>query len=155
MKHRVRISLGLFLLATACAGRYPDARQLAEALPASAGQPTLPARCLVANHVHTLVSDRYSHDPRPDNAAHAYSPRGLAAALAAFTADGVDAIVVTDHNAIDAAFDPQLARPPIAGRIARVVAAKAQPRQELVVVAPREPLRITGGSDALERTGGG
>lgn len=114
MKHRVRTSLGLLLLATACAGRYPDARRLAEALPASAGQPTLPARCLVANHVHTLVSDRYSHDPRPDNAAHAYSPRGLAAALAAFTADGVDAIVVTDHNAIDAAFDPQLARPPIA-----------------------------------------
>lgn len=109
----MRHSLALLALLTACAGRYPDARDQAELRPPVPALPALQPRCLLANHVHTIVSDRYSHDPRPANAAHAYSPEGLATAIAAFTADGVDAIAVTDHNAIDAAFDPQLARAPI------------------------------------------
>ena len=110
----MRLAVLSLVLTTACAGRYPDARALAERLPPVADLPVAQHRCLVANHVHTIVSDRYSHDPRPANAAHAYSPDGLAAALTAFHADGVAAIVLTDHNAIDAAFDPQLRRAPIA-----------------------------------------
>lgn len=113
MKPPVRLAC-LFLALSACAGRYPDARGRVEIEEPVADLPALPRRCLVANHVHTIVSDRYSHDPRPANAAHAYSPQGLATAIAAFHADRVDAIVVTDHNAIDAAFDPQRGRPPIA-----------------------------------------
>lgn len=109
----MRRSLALLTLLTACAGRYPDARDQAELRPPVPALPAQTPRCLLANHVHTIVSDRYSHDPRPANAAHAHSPQGLATAIAAFTADGVDAIVVTDHNAIDAAFDPQLTHAPI------------------------------------------
>jgi len=68
----------------------------------------VPPRCLVANHVHTIISDRYSHAPGDANRAYAYSPAGLRTALAEFTAAGVDAIVLTDHNAVDAIFDPQI-----------------------------------------------
>ncbi len=78
-------------------------------LPAVAGLPALPARCLVANHVHTIVADRYSHAPTEANRADAYSPKGLGVAISEFRAAGADAIVVTDHNAVDAIFDPQVA----------------------------------------------
>jgi predicted metal-dependent phosphoesterase TrpH len=101
-------------LAAGCSHRYPDAHAQAEPLPPLGELPAVPPRCLLANHVHTLVSDRYSHDPRPQQAAWAYSPRGLGDAIAAFHRDGVDAIVLADHNAIDAAFDPQLPRAPLA-----------------------------------------
>ncbi|MBK7828781.1 CehA/McbA family metallohydrolase [Nannocystis sp.] len=101
-------------LTAACSHRYPDARALAELVQPLPDLPAVPLRCLVANHVHTIVSDRYSHDPRPQQAAWAYSPRGLHDAIAAFQRDGVVAIVLTDHNAIDANFDPQIARAPIA-----------------------------------------
>lgn len=94
-------------LAPACGGRYP--RALAPVvLTAEPGLPGFPRRCLVANHVHTIVSDVYSHAPTPANTAHAYSPEGLRVAIDEFEREGVDAIVVTDHNAIDAAFDPQV-----------------------------------------------
>ena len=108
----LRIAAALALTA-GCAHRYPDARALAELAQPLPGLPAVPPRCLVANHVHTIVSDRYSHDPRPQQAAWAYSPRGLHDAIAAFQRDGVAAIVLTDHNAIDANFDPQIARAPI------------------------------------------
>lgn len=98
----------------ACAGRYPTAHGLAEEVEAIAGLPAEPPQCVVANHVHTLVSDRYSHAPTPENAAHAYSPAGLRSAISLFAADGVDAIVVTDHNSIAANFDPAVATAPIA-----------------------------------------
>lgn len=101
-------------LACACAGRYPHAESTARVLPAAPGLPKIPRRCLVANHVHTIVSDVYSHAPGPKNSRHAYSPAGLRAALAAFERDGVDAVVLTDHNAIDAAFDPQVERTDLA-----------------------------------------
>jgi len=92
----------------ACSGRYPAADAGVRVLAATAGLPEVPRRCLVANHVHTIVSDKYSHAPEAANAAYAYSVQGLGAAIAAFEGDGVDAIVVTDHNAIDAIFDPQV-----------------------------------------------
>jgi predicted metal-dependent phosphoesterase TrpH len=90
----------------ACAGRYPAAHGLAAELPAAPGLPVEPPQCLVAGHVHTLVSDRYSHAPTAENAAHAYSPEGVRAALAMFTADGADAVVLADHNSVAANFDP-------------------------------------------------
>lgn len=91
-----------------CSGHYPRADAGLLELPAEPGLPAVPRRCLVANHVHTIVSDRYSHAPVAANAGEAYSERGLAAAIAGFERAGADAIVVTDHNAIDAAFDPQV-----------------------------------------------
>ena len=92
----------------ACSGRYPRADEGVRVLAATAGLPEFPRRCLVANHVHTLVSDRYSHAPRASNAEYAYSEQGLGEAIAGFERDGVDAIIVTDHNAIDANFDPRV-----------------------------------------------
>ena len=97
-----------------CAGRYPDARGLAEELPAVAGLPAEPPQCVVAGHVHTLVSDRYSHAPTPANAAYAYSPAGLRAAIGAFARDGVDALIVNDHNSTAASFDPAVRAAPLA-----------------------------------------
>ncbi len=91
-----------------CSGRYPRAEGVARELVAAPGLPEVPRRCLVANHVHTIVSDRYSHAPVPANAGEAYSARGLGTAIADFERAGVDAIVLTDHNAIDAVFDPQV-----------------------------------------------
>lgn len=107
----MRAALIAVLLASACAGRYPA--RPAPTRPAVAGLPEVPRRCLVANHVHTIVSDRYSHAPGPANRPYAYSPQGLRTAIAEFTAAGVDAIVVTDHNAIDAIFDPATIAAPI------------------------------------------
>ena len=102
-------ALGVALACVAaCSGRYPRADGGVRVLAATAGLPEFPRRCLVANHVHTLVSDRYSHAPGASNAEYAYSERGLGEAIAGFDSDGVDAIVVTDHNAIDAVFDPQV-----------------------------------------------
>lgn len=106
--------LATLLLASACAGRYPVAHDLARELPALPAAPASPRRCLVANHVHTLVSDRYSHAPSPANEARAYDPAGLRAAIAAFAADGADAIVVSDHNSTHARFDPAVATAPLA-----------------------------------------
>jgi predicted metal-dependent phosphoesterase TrpH len=103
----------LALCGAACSGRYPDASASARVLAAAPGLPELPRRCLVANHVHTIVSDRYSHAPTPANAAFAYSPAGLSTAIAAFTVDGADAIVLADHNSIAAAFDPQRDEAPL------------------------------------------
>ncbi|HEY0133657.1 MAG TPA: CehA/McbA family metallohydrolase [Nannocystis sp.] len=103
----MRAAVIAVLLTGACAGRYPA--RPAAAGSAVAGLPEVPRRCLVANHVHTIVSDRYSHAPGDANRPHAYSPQGLRTAIAEFTALGADAIVVTDHNAIDAIFDPQVA----------------------------------------------
>lgn len=91
-----------------CSGRYPRADEGVRELMAESGLPVVPRRCLVANHVHTIVSDRYSHAPVAANAEYAYSEQGLGAAIAAFERKKVDAIVVTDHNAIDATFDPQV-----------------------------------------------
>lgn len=91
-----------------CSGHYPRAEGVVRELGAEPGLPAVPRRCLVANHVHTIVSDRYSHAPVAANADYAYSATGLAAAIAAFERAGVDAIVLTDHNAIDAIFDPQV-----------------------------------------------
>lgn len=105
-------SLGVLALAAALApGCAPvlHGRPVDE-LPAVPGLPALPPRCLVANHVHTIVSDRYSHAPTPAHAAVAYSPEGLRAALSAFRGDGVDAVVITDHNAIAALWDPATRR---------------------------------------------
>lgn len=99
----------LLALASACAGRYPAAHQLARELPAGPGDREPERGCLVANHVHTLVSDRYSHAPTAANEAQAYDPAGLRAAIDAFLSDGVDAIVVTDHNSTHARFDPAVA----------------------------------------------
>ena len=48
-----------------CSGRYPRAEGVARELAAAPGLPEVPRRCLVANHVHTIVSDRYSHAPVP------------------------------------------------------------------------------------------
>ncbi len=104
----MRAALVAVALTCACAGRYPDARHAVQVLPATAGLPEIPRRCLVANHVHTIVSDRYSHAPGPIHSAYAYSPQGLRAAISEFKAAGVDAIVLTDHNAVDAIFDPQV-----------------------------------------------
>jgi predicted metal-dependent phosphoesterase TrpH len=89
-----------------CAGRYPDARRLADELPAIAGLPAEPPQCVVAGHVHTIVSDRYSHAPTSANAAYAYSPAGLRAAIDGFV--GVDAMILADHNSTAASFDPML-----------------------------------------------
>lgn len=113
----VRAAALFVVLLGACAGRYPGAPpgQVVQTVPALAGLPRLPPRCLVANHVHTIVSDRYSHDPVPANRAQAYSPAGLRQAISQFKALGVDAIIVTDHNAIDAIFDPQVATAGLAG----------------------------------------
>jgi predicted metal-dependent phosphoesterase TrpH len=105
---RARLLALALACACACSGRYPHAGSAARVLTATPGLPQVPRRCLVANHVHTIVSDIYSHAPGPANTRHAYSPEGLRAAIAAFERDGVDAIVLTDHNAIDAAFDPQV-----------------------------------------------
>ena len=102
------LALALALGSLAGCGGYPRTSAGLTELPAEPGLPAVPRRCLVANHVHTIVSDRYSHAPIAKNAGYAYSARGLGAALAAFERDGVDAMVVTDHNAIDAAFDPQV-----------------------------------------------
>ncbi|MBZ5710002.1 CehA/McbA family metallohydrolase [Nannocystis pusilla] len=99
--------------AAACAGRYPSAHARVRELSATAGVPAAPRDCLVANHVHTLVSDRYSHAPTAANEARAYDPAGLRAAIAAFAGDGVDAIVVTDHNSTYARFDPAIAGAPL------------------------------------------
>lgn len=101
------LCLGLNLVA-ACSGRYPHGEAGAQVLAAMPGLPAIPRGCLVANHVHTIVSDRYSHAPGAANAAYAYSKQGLGVAIAAFQRAQVDAIVVTDHNAIDAVFDPQV-----------------------------------------------
>jgi predicted metal-dependent phosphoesterase TrpH len=106
--------LATLLLACACAGRYPRAHELVRELPAAPGAPAPARGCLVANHVHTLVSDRYSHAPTPENEARAYDPAGLRAAIDAFAGDGVDAIVVTDHNSTHARFDPAVAAAPLA-----------------------------------------
>ncbi len=113
MAHLV-LALAVAVVLAGCAGRYPDASTHAEVLAPIAQLPAVLPRCLVANHVHTIVSDRYSHDPRPHNQAYAYSPDGLKTAISEFHGDGVDAIVLADHNAIDAAFDPQVATAPIA-----------------------------------------
>lgn len=102
-------SLLLALGLCACSG--PLAR--ATELPAVAGLPAAPPGCLVANHVHTIVSDRYSHAPVPANQRWAYSAEGLRFAIAAFAGDGADAIVLADHNSIAAAFDPQIAAAPL------------------------------------------
>lgn len=91
-----------------CSGRYPRVHTGMQELPAEGALPALPRRCLLANHVHTIVSDRYSHAPVAGNVGYAYSPRGLGAAIADFEREGVAAMVVTDHNAIDAAFDPRV-----------------------------------------------
>lgn len=107
-----RLLLALFVFG--CAGRYPDARRFADELPAIAGLPAEPPQCVVAGHVHTIVSDRYSHAPVPANAAYAYSAAGLRAAIAAFAGDGVDAIIVSDHNSTAANFDPAVATAPLA-----------------------------------------
>lgn len=104
----MRAALIAVALTCACAGRYADVSGAAQVIPATAGLPEIPRRCLVANHVHTIISDRYSHAPGPISRAYAYSPQGLRAAISAFRAAGVDAIVLTDHNAIDAIFDPQV-----------------------------------------------
>lgn len=105
--------LATLLWAAACAGRYPSAAGLARELPPVAALPAAPRSCLVANHVHTLVSDRYSHAPSSANERWAYDPAGLRAAIDAFAGDGVEAIVVTDHNSTHARFDPALARGPL------------------------------------------
>lgn len=105
----MRVHAFAWLVLAACAGRYPAAHGLASATPAIAGLPAEPSQCLVAGHVHTIVSDRYSHAPTPENLGHAYSPAGLRAALAAFAGDGADAIVLTDHNSVAANFDPAVA----------------------------------------------
>lgn len=102
--------VGLF----GCAGRYPEAHRLAERLPGVAGLPVEPPQCVVAGHVHTLVSDRYSHAPVPENAAVAYSSAGLRAAIAAFERDGADAMIVSDHNSTAANFDPAVGSSPLA-----------------------------------------
>lgn len=91
-----------------CSGRYPRTDAALRELAAEPGLPAVGRRCLVANHVHTIVSDVYSHAPVAANVGEAYSARGLGAAIAGFEREEVDAIVVTDHNAIDAAFDPQV-----------------------------------------------
>lgn len=96
----------LALMLFGCAGRYPAAHGMAEVVPAVAGLPAEPHGCVVAGHVHTLVSDRYSHAPTPDNADHAYDPEGLRWALETFEADGADAVIVSDHNSVAANFDP-------------------------------------------------
>ncbi|WP_096331473.1 CehA/McbA family metallohydrolase [Nannocystis exedens] len=101
------------LLGQACAGRYPSAHDRVVELTGAADPPALPRDCLVANHVHTLVSDRYSHAPTAANEPVAYDAAGLRAAIAAFAGDGVDAIVVTDHNSPHAAFDPVVAAAPL------------------------------------------
>lgn len=88
-------------------------RGLARERPAVPGLPATPPSCLVANHVHTIVSDRYSHAPVPANQRWAYSAEGLHAAIAAFAGDGADALVLADHNSIAAAFDPQLTTAPL------------------------------------------
>lgn len=110
---RAPVLATLLLGASACAGRYPAAHGLAHELPAVPGAPAPPASCLVANHVHTLVSDRYSHTPTGANEAQAYDPAGLRAAITLFAGDGVDAIVVTDHNSTHARFDPVVASAPV------------------------------------------
>jgi len=91
-----------------CAGRYPDAHRLVDELPGIAGLPVEPSQCVVAGHVHTIVSDRYSHDPVPANVAYSYSPAGLRAAIDGFV--GVDAMILADHNSTAASFDPVLER---------------------------------------------
>lgn len=101
-----RAALACALL-LACA---PAVRRPVEAPAPVPGLPAEPARCLVANHVHTIVGDRYSHAPTAAHAAVAYSPGGLRAALAAFRRDGADAVVITDHNAIAALWDPAASR---------------------------------------------
>lgn len=109
MRARPATRAGLLAaLALACAPalRRPPPDQP----PTVPGLPAVPRRCLVANHVHTLVGDRYSHDPAPAHAAVAYSPAGLRSALAAFRRDGADAVVITDHNAIAALWDPATRR---------------------------------------------
>ena len=108
-----RASLALAAALAGCSGRYPHAAIAPREQPAVPGLPVAPRECLVANHVHTIVSDRYSHAPTPPNARWAYSPDGLRAALTAFASDGVAAIVLADHNAVDAALDPQIARAPL------------------------------------------
>lgn len=89
--------------AAAC-GHRPVAPALREL--STTDLPPPPRGCLVANHVHTIVSDRYSHAPTAANTPWAYSPAGLRAAIDAFRRVGVDAIVITDHNATHAHFDP-------------------------------------------------
>lgn len=113
MGRAVILASMLASLVTACSGRYPHTTGARE-LTATPGLPEFPRRCLVANHVHTIVADTYSHAPVAANRAHAYSPAGLRAAITAFAGDGVDAIVLTDHNAIDAVFDPQVQDAPLA-----------------------------------------
>lgn len=103
----------LLLCATACAGRYPPAFETAQVLAPVPGLPAPGPECLVANHVHTQVSDRYSHAPTADNAAFAYDPAGLKAAIGALHADGLGAMVVTDHNSTHARFDPAVAAAPL------------------------------------------
>ncbi len=105
--------LGTSLVLLACSGRYPQSATPPTELTALPGLPALPPGCLVANHVHTIVSDRYSHAPVPANERWAYSASGLRAAIAGFAGDGVDAIVLADHNSIAAAFDPQIASAPL------------------------------------------
>lgn len=104
----------LAALLAACAPVLPRAPVPATELPAAPGLPALPPRCLLAAHVHTHPSDRYSHAPTPANAARAYAPAGLRDALAALRRDGVDAVIVTDHNAIAGLWDPA-ALPAVAG----------------------------------------
>ncbi|WAS96542.1 CehA/McbA family metallohydrolase [Nannocystis punicea] len=105
--------LASVLLLCACAGRYPKAHDRVRELAATTEAPAPPRDCLVANHVHTLVSDRYSHAPTAANERQAYDPAGLRSAIAAFAGDGVGAIVVTDHNSPHAAFDPAVATAPL------------------------------------------
>ncbi|MDC0716472.1 CehA/McbA family metallohydrolase [Nannocystis bainbridge] len=107
------LALASALLLPACAGRYPDAHDRVRELTGAAEPPAWPRDCLVANHVHTLVSDRYSHDPTAANEPRAYDPAGLRAAIALFARDGVGAIVVTDHNSPHAGFDPAVATAPL------------------------------------------
>ncbi|MFZ6182751.1 CehA/McbA family metallohydrolase [Nannocystis pusilla] len=107
------LATALLLGQAACAGRYPSAHDRVVELTGGAEAPAPPHDCLVANHVHTLVSDRYSHAPTAANESRAYDPAGLRAAIAAFHGDGVDAIVVTDHNSAHAGFDPAIATAPL------------------------------------------